>query len=73
MRKRAVDVLEQARADAGNIDDVHAMLAAAYARAGRLTEARRAAGEAIRLNPSLCVEFYRVSLSHFRMAMRYRA
>jgi hypothetical protein len=42
------------------------MLAAAYARAGRLTEARRAAGEAIRLRPNLCVEWYRVSLSHFR-------
>jgi hypothetical protein len=65
-------VLEQARAETGNIDHVHTMVAAAYARAGRLTEVRQAAGEAIRLVPG-CVEFYRVSLSHFRMAMRYRA
>jgi tetratricopeptide (TPR) repeat protein len=65
--ERAIEMLERARADAPNVDDIHAMLAAAYARTGRMDAARRAATEAIRLAPNLCVEVYRrVILAHFR-------
>ena len=62
----AIEMLERARAEAPNVDDVHAMLSAAYARAGRMEAARRAAAEAVRLAPNLCVQVYRVIFAHFR-------
>jgi tetratricopeptide (TPR) repeat protein len=64
--ERAIEMLERARAEAPNLDDVHAMLSAAYARAGRSDAARLAAAEAVRLSPNLCVEVYRVILGPFR-------
>ena len=48
---RAIEVLEHARAVAPDVDDIHALLAMAYARAGRLDDARSAAAEALRLVP----------------------
>jgi adenylate cyclase len=62
----AIEILERARAEAPNVDDIHAMLTAAYAQAGRLDAARRAAAEAVRLSPNLCVEINRVVLGNFR-------
>jgi adenylate cyclase len=64
--ERAIEILERARAEAPKVDDTHAMLTAAYARAGRMDAARRAAAEALRFAPNLCVELYRVMLAHFR-------
>jgi TolB-like protein/class 3 adenylate cyclase len=64
--ERAIDTLERARTEAPNVDDTHAMLTAAYARAGQMDAARRAAAEAVRLGPNLCVELYRVILGPFR-------
>jgi adenylate cyclase len=63
--ERAIEMLERASAEAPNLDDVHAMLSAAYARAGRSDAARLAAAEAVRLSPNLCVELYRVILGPF--------
>jgi adenylate cyclase len=64
--ERAIEVLERARAEAPNVDDTHAMLTAAYARAGQMDAARRAAADALRIGPNLCVEVYRMMLGHFR-------
>jgi tetratricopeptide (TPR) repeat protein len=64
--ERSIRMLERARADAPNVDDTHAMLTAAYALADRMDAARRAAAEAVRLGPNLCVELYRVIFAHFR-------
>jgi adenylate cyclase len=64
--ERAIEILERARADAPNVDDIYAMLAAAYAQVGRVDAAHRAAAEAVRVSPNLCVEVYRITLSHFR-------
>lgn len=63
---RAAEILELARAEAPNVDDVHAMLAAAYAEVGRMDDARRAAAEAQRLGVNVCTELYRVILGPFR-------
>jgi tetratricopeptide (TPR) repeat protein len=63
--ERAIEMLEGARAQAPNVDDVHVMLAVAYTLAGRADEARIATAEAVRLSPNLCVELYRVTLAHF--------
>jgi TolB-like protein/class 3 adenylate cyclase len=64
--ERAIEVLERARAEAPNVDDTHAMLTAAYTRAGRMDAARHAAADALRVGPNLCVEVYRVTLGPFR-------
>lgn len=64
--EQAIEVLEKARAVSPNVDDVHVILTAAYASAGRTDEANRAAVEAVRLSPNVCIELYRVVLSHFR-------
>jgi TolB-like protein len=64
--ERAIDILERARTEAPNVDDTHAMLTAAYARAGQTDAARLAAAEAVRLGPNLCVELFRVILGPFR-------
>ncbi len=63
---RAIAVLEQARDAAPNVDDVHAMLAAAYAVAGRMDEARRAVEAALRYGTNVCTELYRVVWAQFR-------
>jgi adenylate cyclase len=64
--ERAIEVLEHARAESPNLDEAHVMLTAAYVAAGRTKDANRAAAEALRLSPNLCIELYRVVLSHFR-------
>ncbi|MEY9102869.1 adenylate cyclase [Sinorhizobium fredii] len=63
---RAIETLKRARAEAPRLIDIHALLAAAYARAGRLSEARDAAGEARRTAPVTSVETWRVLYAHFR-------
>jgi hypothetical protein len=64
--KRAVAELERARAEAPNVEEGHAMLAAAYVLSGQVEDARAAAEEAVKLAPNLSVEMYRALLSHFR-------
>jgi adenylate cyclase len=64
--ERAIEMLERARDEAPNVDDIQGLLTAAYAQAGRMDAARQAAAEAIRLAPNLCVELYRVVLAHLR-------
>lgn len=64
--ERAITVLEQARAEAPNVDEVHAMLAAAYAKVGRMDEARQAVVNARRSSVNECIELIRVLLAHFR-------
>jgi len=64
--ERAIEMLEGARTEAPNVDDIHGLLTAAYAQAGRMDAARRAAAEAVRIAPGLCVEQYRVVLAPFR-------
>ena len=59
-------MLERARADAPLVDDTHALLAAAYARVGRIDEARAAAAEAGHLFPGINVAIYRITLGYFR-------
>src|SRR5215475_4835764 len=63
---RAIEILERARAEAPGLIDVPTLLAAAYARAGRLNEARAMAAEATRLVPVTAVETWRVLYAHFR-------
>ena len=66
---RAIETLERARAEtlrsAGDAG-IHGLLAAAYARAGRLQEARDAVAEARAKVPSISVEQWRVLQAHFR-------
>ena len=64
--ERAVGILEYARAEAPDLDTIHVLLTAAYARAGRADDARRAAAEAIRLGPLDSVELYRLVYANFR-------
>jgi tetratricopeptide (TPR) repeat protein len=64
--ERAIDILERARAEAPNVDDIHVVLTAAYTLTGRTDAARGAAAEAVRLSPNLCVELYRVNFSYLR-------
>ena len=64
--ERAVGISEYARAEAPDLDTIHVLLTAAYARAGRADDARRAAAEAIRLGPLNSVELYRLVYANFR-------
>ena len=61
--KRAIEVLEQARATAARVDDVHRALAIAYARAGQMDDARAAAMQVARLQPDLNVRERRGSIT----------
>jgi adenylate cyclase len=63
---RAIETLERARAETRRPDGIYVMLAAAYARAGRLNEARDVAAEARRLVPVMSVELCRVLYAPFR-------
>jgi TolB-like protein len=67
---RAIGVLERARTVAPKVDNLQAVLAVAYARAGRLAEARAAAAEARRLGPSLNLELFRIVYGNFRNPRR---
>ena len=64
--ERAIEMLERARADAPQVDDTHALLAAAYVRVGRGDEARAAAAQAGHLFPGINVSIYRITLGYFR-------
>jgi TolB-like protein/tetratricopeptide (TPR) repeat protein len=64
--ERAVELLEAARVESSNVDDFHAMLAAAYALLGRTEDARAAAEETARIGPNVSLELSRVRLAHFR-------
>jgi adenylate cyclase len=63
---RAIELLERGRALAPRVEDTHFMLAAVYARAGRLEDARATMADALRLDPSLSVEYQRLIYAHFR-------
>jgi adenylate cyclase len=67
---RAIETLKRARAEAPGLVETYFLLPAAYARAGRLNEARDAAAEARRtvpgVSPIICVELWRVLYAHFR-------
>ena len=62
----AIATLEHARSETQGVDDLHILLAMAYAEAGRIDDARKEVAEALRLNPSLNVEFQRLSFAYFR-------
>lgn len=63
---RAIETLERARAETRRPDGIYVLLAAAYARAGRLNEARDAVAEARRRVPVMSVELCRVLYAPFR-------
>jgi adenylate cyclase len=64
---RAIETLERARPEAlrGEVG-VSGLLAAAYARAGRLNEAHDVAAEARRRTPVVSIELWCVQYAHFR-------
>ena len=62
----AIKTLEQARAGATGVEEIHTLLAAAYATIGRMDEARAAVAEAVRLVPTASIEGFRAGYSHFR-------
>jgi adenylate cyclase len=64
--ERAIEVLEAARKGAPLVENAWLVLAVAYARAGRMAEARAAAQESLRLEPRQNIEVYRIILGHFR-------
>jgi TolB-like protein/Flp pilus assembly protein TadD len=64
---RAIQTLERARAETlRQTAAIPVLLAAAYVRAGRLSEARDAVTESRRYIPANCVELWRVVYAHFR-------
>ncbi len=65
---KAIETLERTRADAPAAADFHITLAAAYARAGRLTDARAAMANGLRLQGAAfdSIAAWRVSFAHFR-------
>jgi TolB-like protein/class 3 adenylate cyclase/Flp pilus assembly protein TadD len=63
---RAIELLERGRALAPTVDDIPFTLAVAYARAGRLEDARAATADALRLNPRRNIEYQRLMYAHFR-------
>ncbi len=62
----AIKTLEKVRAEAPNAEDNYFLLAAAYAQANRLDEARQTAIEYLRLNPTSNTEYARLTYSYFR-------
>ena len=66
---RAIATLERARADAPGAVNILVALAAAYARAGRISDARAAVAEGIRVPPNnSSLAAIRVTWAHFRNA-----
>jgi adenylate cyclase len=65
---KAIGTLERTRADAPAAADFHITLAAAYARAGRLTDAHVAVANGLRLQRAAfdSIAAWRVSYAHFR-------
>ena len=61
----ALETLEQARAKAPGVEEIHILLAAAYVTAGRMDDARAAVAEALRLG-AISVESYRMTFSFLR-------
>lgn len=62
----AITTLEQARAVAPRVDDIHILLAAAYAKANRLDDARMSAAEVMRLDPLFNVSYQGLSYTYLR-------
>ena len=62
----AMATLEQARSETQGVDDIHILLAMAYAEAGRMDDARKEVAEALRLTPGINVEYQRLNFAHFR-------
>jgi adenylate cyclase len=66
---RAIAILERARADAPGAVNILVALAAAYARAGRISDARAAVAEGIRTPPNYTsLAAIRINWAHFRNA-----
>jgi adenylate cyclase len=66
---RAIAILERARADAPGTVNILVALAAAYARAGRISDARAAVAEGIRVPPNnSSLSAIRIAWAHFRNA-----
>ena len=66
---RAIAILERARADAQGNVNILVALAAAYARAGRISDARAAVAEGIRTPPNYTsLAAIRINWGHFRNA-----
>jgi adenylate cyclase len=63
---RAIATLERAREDAPGVGPILISLAAAYARAGRIADARAAVAEGIRPPDNYCLAAIRVGWAHFR-------
>ena len=66
---RAIAILERARADAPGAVNILVALAAAYARAGRISDARAAVAEGIKVPPNYTsLAAIRINWAHFRNA-----
>ena len=66
---RAIAILERARADAPGAVNILVALAAAYARAGRISDARAAVAEGIQVPPNnSSLAAIRIAWAHFRNA-----
>jgi adenylate cyclase len=64
--EKAVEVLERARDAAPDVEETHGRLVAAYAMAGKIEAAHKAAAAVEHFGPNLSIELYRVKLAHFR-------
>ena len=62
----AIATLEQARASAPGVDDIHVLLAATYAAADQMDEARAAVAEVLRLFPPANFESLKLTYSYLR-------
>jgi adenylate cyclase len=66
--ERAIEVLEQARALAPDLNEPHEYLAMAYGQAGKLDEAKREVDLILEREPSISVRFYQLAYSPHRRA-----
>ena len=63
----AIKTLEQARAEAPRLDDIRLLLAAAYAEAGRMDEAREATGAFLGSNRIASIAYQKLNFSYLRI------
>jgi adenylate cyclase len=63
----AIKTLERARADAPRLDDIQLLLAAAYAEAGRMDEAREAADSFLGANRFASIAYQQLNFSYLRI------
>jgi adenylate cyclase len=66
--ERAIEVLEQARALAPDLNEPHEYLAMAYGRAGKLDEAKREVDLILEREPTISVRFYQLAYAPHRRA-----